>query len=167
MIKNNRQNMPVVFSSVFYIMERMKEKKESAIKELALYYPRLFKGLITMLLTASAGIALAAIVVYPLWSTATHSKAAYNWFILVCALLAIVIIPARRLYTLKKSGTSTAEILKKHILPVVMQILYILLMITAAIMAWMYFSNGYIGSGIISILFILLITGIFKIYLKK
>ena len=48
-----------------------------------------------------------------------------------------------------------------------MQILYIFLLITAAIMAWMFFSNGYMGSGIISILFILLITGIFKIYLKK
>ena len=80
-------------------------KKESAIKELALFYPRLLAGLLTMLLTAVAGIALAAIVVYPLWSTATHSKAAYNWFILVCVVLALI-IRARRDLGLRLAGTS-------------------------------------------------------------
>ena len=142
-------------------------KKESAIKELAMFYPRLLAGLFTMLLTAAAGIALAAIVVYPLWSTATHSKAAYNWFILICVILALVIIPAVRIRGLKRAGLSAGEIVKKHILPVIVHIIYFFLLFMSVVLAWMFFANSYIPGGIISILFILLITGIFKIYLKK
>ena len=142
-------------------------KKESAIKELALFYPRLLAGLLTMLLTAAAGIALAAIVVYPLWSTATHSKSAYNWFILVCVVLALIIIPAVRIRGLKKAGVSAGDIIKHHILPVIVRIVYFFLLFMAAVLAWMFFVNNYIPGGVCSILFILLITGIFKIYLKK
>lgn len=142
-------------------------KKESAIKELALFYPRLLAGLLTMLLTAAAGIALAVIVVYPLWSTATHSKAAYNWFILLCVLLALIIIPAVRIRSLKKAGLSAGEIVRHHILPVIVKIIYFFLLFMSAVLAWMFFANSYIPGGVCSILFILLITGIFKIYLKK
>ena len=142
-------------------------KKESAIKELALFYPRLLAGLFTMLLTAAAGIALAAIVVYPLWSTATHSKAAYNWFILICVALALIIIPAVRIRALTKAGVSAGEIIRKHIIPVIVRIIYFFLLFMSAVLAWMFFANNYIPGGICSIIFILLITGIFKIYLKK
>ncbi|MBR4376021.1 MAG: hypothetical protein IKS91_03225 [Spirochaetia bacterium] len=142
-------------------------KKESAIKELALFYPRLLAGLLTMLLTAAAGVALAVIVVYPLWSTATHSKAAYNWFILLCVLLALIIIPAVRIRGLKKAGLSAGEIVRHHILPVIVKIIYFFLLFMSAVLAWMFFANSYIPGGVCSILFILLITGIFKIYLKK
>ena len=142
-------------------------KKESAIKELALFYPRLLAGLLTMLLTAAAGVALAVIVVYPLWSTATHSKAAYNWFILLCVSLALVIIPAVRIRGLKKAGLSAGEIVRHHILPVIVKIIYFFLLFMSAVLAWMFFANSYIPGGVCSILFILLITGIFKIYLKK
>lgn len=142
-------------------------KKESAIKELALFYPRLLAGLLTMLLTAAAGVALAVIVVYPLWSTATHSKAAYNWFILFCVLLALIIIPAVRIRGLKKAGLSAGEIVRYHILPVIVKIIYFFLLFMSAVLAWMFFADSYIPGGICSILFILLITGIFKIYLKK
>lgn len=142
-------------------------KKESAIKELALFYPRLLAGLLTMLLTAAAGVALAVIVVYPLWSTATHSKAAYNWFILLCVLLALIIIPAVRIRGLKKAGLSAGEIVIHHILPVIVKIIYFFLLFMSAVLAWMFFANSYIPGGVCSILFILLITGIFKIYLKK
>lgn len=142
-------------------------KKESAIKELALFYPRLLAGLLTMLLTAAAGVALAVIVVYPLWSTATHSKAAYNWFILLCVLLALIIIPAVRIRGLKKAGLSAGEIVRHHILPVIVKIIYFFLLFMSAVLAWMFFADSYIPGGIGSILFILLITGIFKIYLKK
>ena len=142
-------------------------KKESAIKELALFYPRLLAGLLTMLLTAAAGVALAVIVVYPLWSTATHSKAAYNWFILLCVLLALIIIPAVRIRGLKKAGLSAGEIVIHHILPVIVKIIYFSLLFMSAVLAWMFFANSYIPGGVCSILFILLITGIFKIYLKK
>ena len=142
-------------------------KKESAIKELALFYPRLLAGLLTMFLTAVAGIVLAVIVVYPLWSTATHSKAAYNWFILLCVLLALIIIPAVRIRSLKKAGLSAGEIVRHHILPVIVKIIYFFLLFMSAVLAWMFFANSYIPGGVCSILFILLITGIFKIYLKK
>ena len=142
-------------------------KKESAIKELALFYPRLLAGLLTMLLTAAAGVALAVIVVYPLWSTATHSKAAYNWFILLCVLLALIIIPAVRIRGLKKAGLSAGEIVRHHILPVIVKIIYFFLLFMSAVLAWMFFADSYIPGGVCSILFILLITGIFKIYLKK
>ena len=142
-------------------------KKESAIKELALFYPRLLAGLLTMFLTAVAGIVLAVIVVYPLWSTATHSKAAYNWFILLCVLLALIIIPAVRIRGLKKAGLSAGEIVRHHILPVIVKIIYFFLLFMSAVLAWMFFANSYIPGGVCSILFILLITGIFKIYLKK
>lgn len=142
-------------------------KKESAIKELALFYPRLLAGLLTMLLTAAAGVALAVIVVYPLWSTATHSKAAYNWFILLCVLLALIIIPAVRIRGLKKAGLSAGEIVIHHILPVIVKIIYFFLLFMSIVLAWMFFANSYIPGGVCSILFILLITGIFKIYLKK
>ncbi|MBR5016141.1 MAG: hypothetical protein IKX50_00255 [Spirochaetia bacterium] len=142
-------------------------KKESAIKELALFYPRLLAGLLTMLLTAAAGVALAVIVVYPLWSTATHSKAAYNWFILLCVSLALIIIPAVRIRGLKKAGLSAGEIVRHHILPVIVKIIYFFLLFMSAVLAWMFFANSYIPGGVCSILFILLITGIFKIYLKK
>jgi len=142
-------------------------KKESAIKELALFYPRLLSGLLTILITAAAGIALAVIVVYPLWSTATHSKAAYNWFILLCVALALVIIPAFRIRNLKKAGVSAGDIVKHHIMPVVVRIIYFFLLFMSVLLAWMFFANSYIPGGICSILFILLITGIFKIYLKK
>lgn len=142
-------------------------KKESAIKELALFYPRLLAGLLTMLLTAAAGVALAVIVVYPLWSTATHSKAAYNWFILLCVSLALIIIPAVRIRSLKKAGLSAGEIVRHHILPVIVKIIYFFLLFMSAVLAWMFFANSYIPGGVCSILFILLITGIFKIYLKK
>ena len=142
-------------------------KKESAIKELALFYPRLLAGLLTMLLTAAAGVALAVIVVYPLWSTATHSKAAYNWFILLCVLLALIIIPAVRIRGLKKAGLSAGEIVRHHILPVIVKIIYFFLLFMSIVLAWMFFANSYIPGGVCSILFILLITGIFKIYLKK
>ena len=142
-------------------------KKESAIKELALFYPRLLAGLLTMLLTAAAGVALAVIVVYPLWSTATHSKAAYNWFILLCVSLALVIIPAVRIRGLKKAGLSAGEIVRHHILPVIVKIIYFFLLFMSAVLAWMFFADSYIPGGVCSILFILLITGIFKIYLKK
>ena len=142
-------------------------KKESAIKELALFYPRLLAGLLTMLLTAAAGVALAVIVVYPLWSTATHSKAAYNWFILLCVLLALIIIPAVRIRSLKKAGLSAGEIVRHHILPEIVKIIYFFLLFMSAVLAWMFFANSYIPGGVCSILFILLITGIFKIYLKK
>ena len=145
----------------------MKERKESAIKELAMFYPRLLGGLLTMLLTAAAGIALAAIVVYPLWSTATHSKVAYNWFILICVALALIIIPAVRICNLKKAGVSVSDIIRHHILPVIVHLVYFFLLFMSAILAWMFFANGYIPGGIASIIFILLITGIFKIYLKK
>jgi len=142
-------------------------KKESAVKELMMFYPRLLAGLLTMLLTAAAGIALAVIVVYPLWSTATHSKIAYNWFILLCVVLALIIIPAFRIRGLKRAGLSTGEILKHHILPVIVRIIYFFLLFMSAVLAWMFFANSYIPGGVCSILFILLITGIFKIYLKK
>ena len=142
-------------------------KKESAIKELALFYPRLLAGLLTMFLTAVAGIVLAVIVVYPLWSTATHSKAAYNWFILLCVSLALIIIPAVRIRGLKKAGLSAGEIVRYHILPVIVKIIYFFLLFMSAVLAWMFFANSYIPGGVCSILFILLITGIFKIYLKK
>ena len=142
-------------------------KKESAIKELALFYPRLLAGLLTMLLTAAAGVALAVIVVYPLWSTATHSKAAYNWFILLCVSLALIIIPAVRIRGLKKAGLSAGEIVRHHILPVIVKIIYFFLLFMSAVLAWMFFADSYIPGGVCSILFILLITGIFKIYLKK
>ena len=142
-------------------------KKESAIKELALFYPRLLAGVLTMLLTALAGIALAAIVVYPLWSTATHSKAAYNWFILLCVVMALVIIPAVRIRGLSKAGLSAGDIVRHHILPVIVRIFYFFLLFMAAVLTWMFFANNYIPGGICSILFILLITGFFKIYLKK
>lgn len=142
-------------------------KKESAIKELALFYPRLLAGLLTMLLTAAAGVALAVIVVYPLWSTATHSKAAYNWFILLCVSLALIIIPAVRIRGLKKAGLSAGEIVRHHILPVIVKIIYFFLLFMSIVLAWMFFANSYIPGGVCSILFILLITGIFKIYLKK
>lgn len=142
-------------------------KKESAIKELALFYPRLLAGLLTMFLTAVAGIVLAVIVVYPLWSTATHSKAAYNWFILLCVSLALIIIPAVRIRGLKKAGLSAGEIVRHHILPVIVKIIYFFLLFMSAVLAWMFFANSYIPGGVCSILFILLITGIFKIYLKK
>ncbi|MBR5915839.1 MAG: hypothetical protein IKZ57_05275 [Spirochaetia bacterium] len=142
-------------------------KKESAIKELALFYPRLLAGLLTMLLTAAAGVALAVIVVYPLWSTATHSKAAYNWFILLCVSLALIIIPAVRIRGLKKAGLSAGEIVIHHILPVIVKIIYFFLLFMSIVLAWMFFANSYIPGGVCSILFILLITGIFKIYLKK
>ncbi|MBO7094528.1 MAG: hypothetical protein J6W33_06465 [Spirochaetia bacterium] len=142
-------------------------KKESVIKELALFYPRLLAGLFTMILTAAAGIALAAIVVYPLWSTATHSKTAYNWFILICVALALIIIPAVRIRALNKAGLSAGEIIRKHIIPVIVRIIYFFLLFMSAVLAWMFFANNYIPGGICSIIFILLITGIFKIYLKK
>ncbi|MBR4158470.1 MAG: hypothetical protein IKT97_00225 [Spirochaetia bacterium] len=142
-------------------------KKESAVKELMMFYPRLLVGLLTMLLTAAAGIALAVIVVYPLWSTATHSKVAYNWFILLCVVLALIIIPALRIRGLKRAGLSTGEIFKHHILPVIVRIIYFFLIFMSAVLAWMFFANSYIPGGVCSILFILLITGIFKIYLKK
>ena len=142
-------------------------KKESAIKELALFYPRLLAGLLTMFLTAVAGIALAVIVVYPLWSTATHSKAVYNWFILLCVSLALIIIPAVRIRGLKKAGLSAGEIVRNHILPVIVKIIYFFLLFMSIVLAWMFFANSYIPGGVCSILFILLITGIFKIYLKK
>lgn len=142
-------------------------KKESAIKELALFYPRLLAGLLTMFLTAVAGIALAVIVVYPLWSTATHSKAVYNWFILLCVSLALIIIPAVRIRGLKKAGLSAGEIVRHHILPVIVKIIYFFLLFMSIVLAWMFFANSYIPGGVCSILFILLITGIFKIYLKK
>ena len=142
-------------------------KKESAIKELALFYPRLLAGLLTMFLTAVAGIALAVIVVYPLWSTATHSKAVYNWFIVLCVSLALIIIPAVRIRGLKKAGLSAGEIVRHHILPVIVKIIYFFLLFMSIVLAWMFFANSYIPGGVCSILFILLITGIFKIYLKK
>ena len=142
-------------------------KKESAAKELMLFYPRLFKGLITMLLTAAVGIVLAAAVVYPLWSTATHSKAAYNWFILICVALALIIIPALRIRSLKRAGVSSGEIIRNHILPVFVRIIYFFLLFMAALLTWVFFANNYILGGVVSILFILIITGIFKIYLKK
>lgn len=142
-------------------------KKESAVKELMLFYPRLFKGLVTMLITAAAGIALAAAVVYPLWSTATHSKAAYNWFILICVALAAILIPAWRIRGLKKAGVSTGDIVKHHVLPMFARIIYFFLLFMSAVLAWMFFANSYIPGGVCSILFILIITGIFKIYLKK
>ena len=145
----------------------MKERKESAIKELAMFYPRLLGGLLTMLLTAVAGIVLAAIVVYPLWSTATRSKVAYNWFILICVALALIIIPAVRIRNLNKAGVSAGDIIKHHVLPVFMRFIYFFLLFMSAVLAWMFFANGYIPGGVVSILFILLITGIFKIYLKK
>ena len=137
-------------------------KKESAIKELALFYPRLLAGLFTMILTAAAGIALAAIVVYPLWSTATHSKTAYNWFILICAALALIIIPAVRIRALNKAGLSAGEIIRKHIIPVMVRIIYFFLLFMSSVLAWMFFANNYIPGGICSIIFILLITGISK-----
>ena len=142
-------------------------KKESAVKEFMMFYPRLLAGLLTILLTAGAGIALAAIVVYPLWSTATHSKVVYNWFILLCMVLVLIIIPVLRIRNLKKAGLSTGEIVKHHILPVIIRIIYFFLLFMAALLAWMFFANSYIPGGVCSILFILLITGIFKIYLKK
>ena len=142
-------------------------KKESAVKELMMFYPRLLAGLLTMLLTAAAGIALAVIVVYPLWSTATHSKVAYNWFILLCVVLALIIIPAFRIRGLKRAGVSAGDIVKHHILPVIVRIIYFFLLFMSAVLAWMFFANSYIPGGVCSILFILLITGIFKIYLKK
>ena len=142
-------------------------KKESAIKELALFYPRLLAGLLTMLLTAAAGVALAAIVVYPLWSTATHSKTAYNWFILLCVILALIIIPAVRIRNLKKAGAGVGDIVRYHILPVIVRIIYFFFLFMSAVLAWMFFANGFIPGGVASIIFILLITGIFKIYLKK
>ena len=145
----------------------MEKRKESAIKELAMFYPRLLAGLITMLLTAAAGIALAVIVVYPLWSTATHSKAAYNWFFLLCVALALVIIPTVRIRGLKKSGLSAGDIVRHHILPVLVHLIYIFLLFMSAVLAWMFFANSYIPGGVICIIFILIITGIFKIYLKK
>lgn len=142
-------------------------KKESAAKELMLFYPRLFKGLLTMLLTAAAGIVLASAVVYPLWSTATHSKAAYNWFILICVALAAVLIPAWRIRSLKRAGVSSGEIVRNHVLPVFVRIIYFFLLFMSALLAWVFFANSYILGGVVSILFILIITGIFKIYLKK
>ena len=142
-------------------------KKESAAKELMLFYPRLFKGLFVMLLTALMGIALAVAVVYPLWSTAVHSKVVYNWFILICVALALIIIPAVRIRSLKRAGMGTAEIVRHHILPVFVRIIYFFVLFMAALLAWVFFVNNYILGGIISIIFILLITGIFKIYLKK
>lgn len=145
----------------------MNKRKESAIKELAMFYPRLLGGLFTMLLTAAAGIALAAIVVYPLWSTATHSKVAYNWFILICVALALIIIPAVRIRNLKKAGVSAGDIIRHHILPVIAHIVYFFLLFMSAVLAWMFLANGYIPGGVAAIIFILLITGIFKIYLKK
>ena len=120
-----------------------------------------------MLLTAAAGIALAVIVVYPLWSTAIHSKAAYNWFFLLCVVLALVIIPTVRIRGLKKSGLSAGDIVRHHILPVLVHLIYIFLLFMAAVLAWMFFENSYIPGGVICIIFILIITGIFKIYLKK
>ena len=142
-------------------------KKESAIKELALFYPRLLAGLLTMLLTAAAGVVLAAIVVYPLWSTATHSKTAYNWFILLCVILALIIIPAVRIRNLKKAGAGVGDIVRYHILPVIVRIIYFFFLFMSAVLAWMFFANGFIPGGVAAIIFILLITGIFKIYLKK
>ena len=142
-------------------------KKESAVKELMMFYPRLLAGLLTMLLTAAAGIALAVIVVYPLWSTATQSKVAYNWFILLCVVLALIVIPAFRIRGLKRAGVSAGDIVKHHILPVIVRIIYFFLLFMSAVLAWMFFANSYIPGGVCSILFILLITGIFKIYLKK
>ena len=142
-------------------------KKESAAKELILFYPRLFKGLLTMLLTAAAGIVLASAVVYPLWSTATHSKAAYNWFILICVALAAVLIPAWRIRSLKRAGVSSGEIVRNHVLPVFVRIIYFFLLFMSALLVWVFFANSYILGGVVSILFILIITGIFKIYLKK
>lgn len=142
-------------------------KKESAAKELMLFYPRLFKGLFIMLLTALMGIALAVAVVYPLWSTAVHSKVAYNWFILLCVALALIIIPAVRIQSLKRAGVGNGEIIRHHILPVFVRIIYFFLLFMTALLAWVFFANNYIFGGIFSIFFILLITGIFKIYLKK
>ena len=142
-------------------------KKESAARELMLFYPRLFKGLFIMLLTAVMGIALAAAVVYPLWSTAVHSKVVYNWFILICVVLALTLIPAVRIRSLKRAGVSTGEIIRHHILPVLVRIIYFFLLFMTALLAWVFFANNYILGGVISIIFILLITGIFKIYLKK
>ena len=142
-------------------------KKESAAKELMLFYPRLFKGLFIMLLTALMGIALAVAVVYPLWSTAVHSKVAYNWFILLCVALALIIIPAVRIRSLKRAGVSTGEIIRHHILPVFVRIIYFFLLFMTALLAWVFFTDNYILGGVLSIIFILLITGIFKIYLKK
>ena len=113
------------------------------------------------------GIALAAAVVYPLWSTAVHSKVAYNWFILICVVLALTIIPAVRIRSLKRAGVSTGEIIRHHILPVLVRIIYFFLLFMTALLAWVFFANNYILGGVISIIFILLITGIFKIYLKK
>ncbi len=142
-------------------------KKESAVKELMMFYPRLLAGLLTMLLTAAAGVALAAIVVYPLWSTAIHSKTAYNWFILLCVVSALIIIPAIQIRGLKKAGVGVVDIVRHHILPVVVRIIYSFLLFMSAVLAWMFFANGYIPGGVAAIIFILLITGIFKIYLKK
>ena len=142
-------------------------KKESAVKELMMFYPRLLAGFFTMLLTAAAGVALAAIVVYPLWSTAIHSKTAYNWFILLCVILALIIIPAIRIRGLSKAGLSAGDIVRHHILPVIVRIIYYFLLFMSAVLSWMFFANGYIPGGVAAIIFILLITGIFKIYLKK
>ena len=142
-------------------------KKESAAKELMLFYPRLFKGLFIMLLTAFMGIVLAVAVVYPLWSTAVHYKVVYNWFILICVVLALIIIPAVRIRSLKRAGVSTGEIIRHHILPVFVRIIYFFLLFMAALLAWVFFADNYILGGVLSIIFILLITGIFKIYLKK
>lgn len=137
------------------------------MKELMMFYPRLLAGLLTMLLTAAAGVALAAIVVYPLWSTAIHSKTAYNWFILLCVVSALIIIPAIQIRGLKKAGVGVVDIVRHHILPVVVRIIYSFLLFMSAVLAWMFFANGYIPGGVAAIIFILLITGIFKIYLKK
>ncbi len=145
----------------------MEKRKKSALKELALFYPRLLGGLFTMLLTAVAGIALAAVVVYPLWSTATHSKAAYNWFILICVALALIVIPVVRIRNLRRAGVSAGDIIRYHVLPVIARLIYFFLLFMSAVLAWMFFANGYIPGGVGAILFILIITGIFKIYLKK
>ena len=123
--------------------------KESAAKELMLFYPRLFRGLVIMLLTVLLGIALAVCVVYPLWSTAIHSKVAYNWFILILSAVALIFL------------------VKGRVIPFLIGTVYFFIMAMAAVLTFIFFANGFIPGGVLSVLFILVISGIFKIYLKK
>jgi len=119
-------------------------KKESVAKWLMLFYSKLFKGISIMFLTAFCGLVLAVCIVYPLWSGAIHSKVVYNWFILILTAGMLIFL------------------VKGRVVPFLVTTSYTFLIAMTAILAYIFFANGFILGTIPAVLFFLVIFRIKK-----
>ncbi|MCQ2603843.1 MAG: hypothetical protein MJ215_02210 [Spirochaetia bacterium] len=120
------------------------------MKKFLAFYPAFFKWLLIAALSLGSGALVAAIIVYPLWFTATRSTVLYNWLVLTAVIVIAASVISVKFIKTRHEGATTGEILTWKFFPFMLKLFIWALIFMAAVLGTVLFMNRSVTGGIIA-----------------